>query len=150
MIVNVVGTLHFDGNELPIYGDLDEPLFRATDIATLIGYSVGNTFKMLDMCEEDEKLLLPIVVSGQRRRVSFATETGLYNILAQSRVPLARKWRRVIFDELIELRRGRGRNVIEEFDEWDHRLDDLYFDEEKGVMYQCVTVEGGDVELRAV
>ena len=149
-MVNQVGVLTFDGNELPIYGDLDEPLFRATDIAALIGYSVGNTFRMLDMCEEDEKLLLPMVVSGQRRRVSFATETGLYNILAQSRVPLARKWRRVIFDELIELRHSRGKNIVEQFDDWDHRLDDLYFDEEKGVMYQCVTVEGGDVELRAV
>ena len=148
-MVNQVGVLTFDGNELPIYGDL-EPLFRATDIAALIGYSVGNTFRMLDMCEEDEKLLLPMVVSGQRRRVSFATEAGLYNILAQSRVPLARKWRRVIFDELIELRHSRGKNIVEQFDNWDHRLDDLYFDEEKGVMYQCVTVEGGDVELRAV
>lgn len=42
------------------------------------------------MCEEDEKLKLPLVVAGQRRSVNFVTENGLYNILAQSRMEIAR------------------------------------------------------------
>ena len=76
----------------------------------------------------------------------FVTENGLYNIMSQSRMDTARKWRRIIHDELINLRRSRGKNVVEQFDDWDHELDTLYFDEETGILMQSVTVQGGDVE----
>ena len=101
---------------------------------------------MLELCEEDEKLKLPLVVAGQRRSVNFVTENGLYNILSQSRMEIARAWRRVIHDELISMRRAKGRDVVEQFEEWDHALDNIYFDEETGRLMQSVTVQGGDVE----
>ena len=87
-----------------------------------------------------------MVVAGQRRTVSFVTETGLYNILSQSRKPTARKWRRVVHEELIRLRKAKDMNVIEQFEEWDHELDDLYYDEETDTLMQSVTVQGGDVD----
>ena len=142
---NAVGTISFDGRLLNVYQSLDVPLFRATDIANMIDYSEGNTWKMLEMCEEDEKLNLPMVVAGQRRSVSFVTETGLYNILSQSRKPIARKWRRVIHDELIAMRRERNLDIVEQFGEWDDALDTIYFDETTGTLMQSVTVQGGDV-----
>lgn len=145
MEINVVGTITFGNRRLDVYSSLDEPLFRASDVADMIDYSHGNTWSMLNMCEEDEKLNLPLVVAGQRRNVSFVTETGLYNILSQSRMRLARMWRRVIHTELIELRRSRGMNIEQQFEDWDHRLDDIFFDEETGRMMQSVTVPGGDV-----
>lgn len=144
--LTVVGTIKFDNRLLSVCASLDEPLFRATDVANMIDYSDGNTWKMLEMCEEDEKLNLPMVVAGQRRQVSFVTETGLYNILSQSRKPIARKWRRVIHMELIRMRRAKEMNITEQFDEWDHLLDDLYWDEETGMVMRSVTVQGGDVE----
>lgn len=140
-----VGSISFDGKELDVYQSLDAPLFRASDVANMIEYSDGNTWKMLEMCEHDEKLNLPMVVAGQRRQVSFVTETGLYNILAQSRKPIARKWRRVVHDGLVRLRKERNMNISEQFEEWDHELDDIYFDEETGRLMQSVTVQGGDV-----
>lgn len=143
--IRTVGNISFDKRLLPVYVSLDNPIFKAADIANMIGYSDGNTWKMLEMCEQDEKLNLPLVVGGQRRQVSFVTENGLYNILSQSRKPIARKWRRVIHDELIRLRKSRGLDVVEQFDEWDHELDTIYFDEETGMMMQSVTVQGGDV-----
>ena len=143
--IKVVGTIKFDNKLLNVYSDLDNPLFKAIDIASMIEYSDGNTWKMLEMCEHDEKLNLPLVVGGQRRSVSFVTENGLYNILAQSRKPIARKWRRVVHNELIELRRSRDMTVVDQFDEWDHALDDLYFDDETGMLMQSITVPGGDV-----
>ena len=143
--IKAVGTITFDKKQLDVYSSLDEPLFRAADIADMIGYSEGNTWKMLEMCEQDEKLVLPMVVAGQRRSVSFVNEHGLYSILAQSRKPTARKWRRVINDELIRLRKERNLNILERFEEWDHELDDIYFDEDTGIMMQSVTVQGGDV-----
>lgn len=141
----VVGHITFDKKQLDVYFSLDNPLFRASDVASMIDYSEGNTWKMLEMCEQDEKLNLPLVVAGQRRSVSFVTENGLYNILSQSRKPIARKWRRIIHDELINLRKSRGFDIAQQFEQWDHELDTIYFDEETGMMMQSVTVAGGDV-----
>lgn len=141
----VVGTIKFDNKLLNVYSSLDEPIFRASDVASMIEYSEGNTWKLLELCEYDEKLNLPMVVAGQRRNISFVTERGLYNILAQSRKPIARKWRRVVHDQLIEMRRSQGRDILQQFDEWDRLLDDLYFDEETGILMQSVTIQGGDV-----
>ena len=69
--VKVVGQIRLGSSVLDVYGDLDEPLFKAADIANIIEYSYGNTWRMLDMCEADEKLNLPMVVAGQRRSVSL-------------------------------------------------------------------------------
>lgn len=143
--IKIAGSISFGGKRLNVYGDLDAPLFKAKDISHAIGYSSGNEWRMLEMCEEDEKLKLPLVVAGQRRSVNFVTENGLYNILAQSRMEIARSWRRVVHDELINMRKEKGRNIAEQFEEWDHAMDNIYFDEETGQLMQSVTVPGGDV-----
>lgn len=142
----VVGQLKFDNRLLNVYSSLDEPIFRMSDIATMLDYSDGNAWTLTSLCEEDEKLNLTMLVAGQRRNVSFVTETGLYNILSQSRKPLARKWRRIIHDQLIKMRKEHNRNIIQQFDEWNHELDTLYIDPETGILMQSITVAGGDVE----
>lgn len=144
--VQIVDTITFGGVGLDVYSSVDVPLFRVTDIAALIGYSDGNGWNLLELCEEDEKLNLPLLVAGQKRKVSFVTELGLYNILAQSRKPMARKWRRIVHQDLIRMRKEQGRTIVEQFDEWNHELDALYIDEITGIMMQSVTVEGGDVD----
>lgn len=145
-IVKVVGTIKLGGRELEVYSSLDEPVFKAADIATMLDYSAGNVWNLLGMCEEDEKLTLTLIVSGQRRQVSFVNEHGLYNILEQSRKPLARKWRRVINNELIAMRKARNMDILDRFEEWGHELDNIYFDEETGMIMESITVAGGDVE----
>mgnify|MGYP003225007296 CR=1 FL=1 len=75
--IKIAGSISFGGKRLNVYGDLDTPLFKAKDISHAIGYSSGNEWRMLEMCEEDEKLKLPLVVAGQRRSVNFVTENGL-------------------------------------------------------------------------
>ena len=106
--IKIAGSISFGGKRLNVYGDLDAPLFKAKDISHAIGYSSGNEWRMLEMCEEDEKLKLPLVVAGQRRSVNFVTENGLYNILAQSRMEIARSWRRVVHDELLNMRKEKA------------------------------------------
>ena len=128
--IEIAGIISFGGKLLNVYGDLDAPLFKAKDISHVIEYSSGNEWK----------------VAGQRRSVNFVTENGLYNILSQSRMEIARAWRRIVHDELINMRRTKGRNIAEQFEEWDHALDNIYFDEETGKLMQSVTVQGGDVE----
>lgn len=145
-LVKVVGQIRLGSSILDVYGDLDDPLFKAADIADVIDYSSGNAWKMLDMCEKDEKLNLPMVVAGQRRTVSFVNEHGLYSILSQSRKEVARAWRRVVHDELISLRRTKGFDISEQFDDWNNAMDNVYFDADTGELMQSVTVAGGDVE----
>lgn len=144
--MKIVGNIKFMEHTLPVYDSFDEPKFKASDIATAIDYSDGNVWKMLEMCEADEKLNLPLVVAGQRRSVSFVTEMGLYNILSQSRKPIARAWRRIVHEELVALRIARGKNIAEQFEDWDKQADTIYFDEETGMLMQSVTIPGGDVE----
>jgi prophage antirepressor-like protein len=148
--IEKVGTIRFDNHCLDVYDSLDEPLFLAVDVAKLIDYSVGNTSKMLDVCEKDEIILVPVLRpygnTSMRQRLSYClTELGLYNILSQSRKPIARRWRRVVHDELINMRRSKSMDILSQFNEWDSRLDDLFIDEETGKIMQSVTVQGGDV-----
>lgn len=146
METKIVGHIQFKTCTLPVYGDLETPLFKATDVADVLDYDGNNVWNLTNLCEDDEKLVLPTIVAGQRRRVTFITETGLYNILAQSRKPVARAWRRVVHEELIALRRNRGKNISEQFEDWDHQADAIYFDEHSGMLMRSVTVPGGDVE----
>lgn len=146
MDIKIVGEIRFQHTVIPVYGDLDKPLFKAGDIADLVEYGNGNVWNLVRLCEDDEHLLLPLVVGGQRRQVTFVTETGLYNILSQSKKPAARAWRRVVHEELIALRRSQGKDVAQKFQEWAEMADNIYFDEEKGILMRSVTVQGGDVE----
>lgn len=139
-----VGRLEFDGRELAVYRDLNDPLFLVNDIGELLGYQIDHEYprKMLEnRCEVDE-----VVNTLEGLPGPFVTETGLYNIFSQEHGPLGRKWRRVVHDEIVKTRRQRGLDIIAKFDEWDHALDDLYFDEETGILMRSVTVAGGDVE----
>ena len=131
---------------IDVYNSFDDPLFRASDIAKLIDYSYGNVNRLVSLTEEDERLELLIVVSGQRRKALFVTEKGLYDILEQSRMPLARAWRSVVNEELIKLRKSKNMNIEEQFDDWNLMMEDIFFDEETGDIYRSVTVVGGDVE----
>lgn len=146
MEIKIVGEIKFQTKTIPIYGDLDAPLFRALDIADLVEYGEGNVWALTRLCEEDEYLKLPLLVSGQHRQTTFVTETGLYNILSQSRKPIARAWRRVVHEELIVMRRSQGKDVAAKFEEWAEMADNIYFDEERGCLMRSVTVAGGDVE----
>lgn len=146
MEIKTAGEVKFGNRVLNVYGDLDAPLFKAADVADLVEYGDGNVWNLVRLCEEDEHMILPLVVAGQKRRVTFVTETGLYNILAQSRKPIARAWRRIVHEELITLRKSQGKDIAKKFDEWDHLADNIYFNEERGCLMRSVTVQGGDVE----
>lgn len=139
-----VGRIEFDGKTLPVYKDLNEPLFLISDIVWLCGYQSAakhHTRYLLDRCEADEVVNTLNGIPGP-----FVTELGLYNILSQEHGPLGRKWRRVIHDEIVRNRKQRSMDILDQFDEWDHELDTLYIDEETGILMQSVTVAGGDVE----
>jgi len=92
------------GKELNVYGSKSDPLFLAVDISKMINYSVGNTNHMLNTIDLSEKLLVTIPRAGQKRQMWFVTEYGLYEILMQSRKPIARRFKSAVKDIIKELR----------------------------------------------
>ena len=91
------------GKDFKVYGDIDEPLFLAKDVAEMIGHSRAS--EMLKCVDEDEKLMQTILASGQRREMWFLTEAGLYEILFQSRKPIAKAFKKEVKEILKELRK---------------------------------------------
>ncbi|WP_338631075.1 BRO-N domain-containing protein [Clostridium baratii] len=64
-------------------------MFLAKDVAEWIeerdGYTVSRKV------DDDEKVLHTICVAGQNRRAKFLTEDGFYEVLMQSRKPIAKQ-----------------------------------------------------------
>ena len=78
----------------------------------------------------------------------MVTEMGLYNILSQSRKPIARKWRRIVHSNLIMMRKNNKLTIDGQFEEWDAMVDNLFIDPETGILMEFKTVQGGDVEVK--
>lgn len=82
------------GKEFRVYGDFENPLFLAKDVAEWIEHS--NSTEMLRGVDENEKLNSTILSAGQRREVTMLTEDGLYEVLMQSRKPIAKEFKREV------------------------------------------------------
>ena len=59
--------------------------------------------KMLSVVDDGEKLKRTLYVSGQNREMWFLTEDGLYEVLMQSRKPIAKKFKRWVTSEVLPL-----------------------------------------------
>jgi len=71
MEIKIVGEVKFRNRAVKVYGDLDAPLFKAADVADLVEYGEGNVWNLVRLCEEDEHMLLPLVVAGQKLQVTL-------------------------------------------------------------------------------
>lgn len=130
-----ISVINFDGHLVDVYGTEDEPLFLAVDIAKIIDYSVGHTAHMLACVDQDEKILISVSgrtidASGGRHNTNkwFLTEDGLYEVLFQSRKPIARRFKSSVKETLKRIRHAvGGLDIIEEWvnhpdpyvDEWE-------------------------------
>lgn len=101
-----VETVYILGTEFNMYGSADKPLFLAIDVANMIEYSEDKVGQMLENVDDDEKLTDTIYRAGQKREMWFLTESGLYELLMQSRKPLAKAFKAEIKKFLHLLRTG--------------------------------------------
>ena len=90
------------GKQFTVYGDIDNPLFLAKDVAEMIGHSRAS--EMIKAVDDDEKLMQTILASGQSREMWFLTEYGLYEVLMQSRKPVAKEFKKEVKAILKQLR----------------------------------------------
>lgn len=91
-----------------IYGTIENPLFLAKDIAEMIDYDTSKVGQMLNKIDEDEKQTSPIYYSGQIRNMYFLTEDGMYEVLMQSRKPIAKKFKKEVKKILKTIRKTGG------------------------------------------
>lgn len=89
----------------------NQPWFIAKDVCTALELSeVSNIVKRLD---DDEKLTRTVFVSGQGREMWFINESGLYNLIFQSRKPNACAFRKWVTNEVLPKIRQTGQYRIE-------------------------------------
>ncbi|MGV9046259.1 phage antirepressor [Lactococcus lactis] len=94
---------NIDGFNAKIYGTAENPLFLAKDIAELIEHSRAS--EMLKTVDDDEKLMQPILASGQNRNMWFLTEDGLYEVLMSSKKPQAKVFKKKVKEILKTIRK---------------------------------------------
>lgn len=102
MELQVIDKREILGREITTYGDLENPLFLAKDVANWIEHT--NITHMINMVDADEKLTYTICNSGQNREMWFLTEDGLYEVLMQSRKPIAKQFKKKVKKLLKDLR----------------------------------------------
>lgn len=90
------------GKEFKIYGTIEAPLFLAKDVANWIEHS--DVSKMMKSVDEDEKVKNIVRTLGGNQEMWFLTEDGLYEVLMQSRKPIAKQFKKQVKEILKSLR----------------------------------------------
>ena len=128
--ISVLQKSNLLGREFTIYGTSENPLFLAKDVAEMIGHS--DVSKMMRMVDDDEKVkifcTLPsentnkvlkpcesVTYTGANRM--FVTEDGLYEILMQSNLPIAKEFKKGVKTILKEIRKNGGYIATNEDDD---------------------------------
>ncbi|MCS1394335.1 phage antirepressor KilAC domain-containing protein [Lysinibacillus boronitolerans] len=98
-----------------VYGTLNNPLFLAKDVAEWIEHS--DTSKMIRSVDEDEKVKNNVPTPGGLQESWFLTEDGLYEVLMQSRKPIAKQFKKQVKNILKEIRIDGGYIATNEDDD---------------------------------
>ena len=91
------------GKFLTLYGDFENPLFLAKEVAGWIEHS--NVSMMLQSIDDDEKELHQISTLNNAYSAWFLTEDGVYEVLMQSRKPIAKQFKKEVKAVLKSIRK---------------------------------------------
>lgn len=80
-------------------------MFLAKDVAEWIDYSKSNVSKLVDVVDENEKVRNIITTPGGNQESWFLTEDGLYEVLMQSRKPIAKAFKKEVKEILKSIRK---------------------------------------------
>jgi prophage antirepressor-like protein len=96
------------GHQFTVYGTAENPLFLTKEIADIIEYSASNSSKLTNLVDKDEKVRNIITTPGGNQEVWLLTEDGLYEVLFQSRKPIAKQFKKGVKQILHEVRTTGG------------------------------------------
>ena len=99
----------FNENNKPIRVELvdGEPWFVAKDVCDAL--TLENSRKATASLDDDEKGVSPIVTPSGTQQMTIVNESGLYNLIFQSRKPEAKKFRKWVTGEVLPSIRKTGR-----------------------------------------
>lgn len=91
------------GQQFEVYGTPQEPLFKAQDVASLL--QLKNVSDMIQRVDDEERSKLNL---GRQGETWMLTENGLYEVLMQSRKPIAKSFKKGVKVILKEIRTNGG------------------------------------------
>lgn len=107
---NALTTFAYEGKPVQtIVREDGSVLFLAADVGDCLG--IKNIRETLRYLDDDERadVSIPDSSSGQRRKMVFLTEPGLYRIMATARVEKAKAFQRWVFHEVLPAIRRTGK-----------------------------------------
>ena len=100
-LTELLQTTQLCGVSLSVYGTPAEPLFKAKEVADILGLT--NPSDLIQRVDEDERAKFNL---GRQGETWLLTEQGLYEVLMQSRKPIARQFKAGVKALLKALRTG--------------------------------------------
>lgn len=102
--IQVINQQTILNKQFKIYGTIEEPLFLAKDVAKVLdNKNVSQMVKDADL-DEDEKAIFTTDTLGGVQKLLFVSEDGLYELLMQSRKPIAKEFKKEVKAILKQLR----------------------------------------------
>ena len=111
--IKVLSETELLGHKFTVYGTAENPLFIAKEVAECIDYAKTSqgyydVSRMVGTVDEEEKYLRTIFVDGRNYEMWFLTEDGLYEVLMQSRKPIAKAFKKGVKEILKTIRKTGG------------------------------------------
>ena len=100
--IAVLKKTEFLGKSLTVFGTIAFPLFLAKEIADWL--EIKQASVMVANVDDDEKVVNNIHTPGGNQNAWFLTEYGLYEVLMQSRKPIAKEFKKGVKAILKEIR----------------------------------------------
>ena len=105
--MSAISVFSFENSELRTSGTPESPLFVATDLATILGYS--NARKAIYTHVDPEDLIKSeIETKGGRQTVNCVNESGLYALIFGSKLESAKRFKRWVTSEVLPAIRKTG------------------------------------------
>lgn len=96
MEVQLINEQNVLGKNFRVYGTLERPLFLAKDVAEWIDYDLSSINKLVQLIDDDEKVRNNVPTLGGVQEMWMFTEDGLYEVLFQSRKPIAKQFKKEV------------------------------------------------------
>ena len=101
--IKIIRKSTFLDKEIDVWGSVENPLFRANDVQNWLG--LKNVSRAVANVDEEERLNLKLSRGGS---MWFLTEEGVYELLMQSRKPIAKQFKKGVKAILHEIRTKGG------------------------------------------
>ena len=101
--IKIISKSTFLDKEIDVWGSVENPLFRANDVQNWLG--LKNVSRAVANVDEEERLNLKLSRGGS---MWFLTEEGVYELLMQSRKPIAKQFKKGVKAILPEIRTKGG------------------------------------------